>query len=385
MRQKLNAFFDRSTRYDRILIGCLLTFVGTVLGMMLALVTMVGGWNNLLQTVKFAEILAVVEHTYIGEADGEKVADAGFSAMIASLNDRWSYYMTAEDYKRYQDHSANRYTGIGITINRLEDGNLQVADVSADSPAQKAGMFVGLIIHGLNGETVAGMTVQELSAAIQAIEGEFTLTAVDGNGEEYSFTLSTAKIFSNPISYEMLEGDIGYIMLKNFDDGCADGTKTALKELQSQGAKALVFDVRNNGGGYVSELTDILDALLPSGEIFISVNEDGNEKTTTSDDACVNLPMAVLVNDSSYSAAEYFAAVLQEYDAASVVGVPTTGKGRSQINVLLLDGSAIHISSKRYLTPERVDLSEVGGIVPDVVVEMDETDSQLKAAMELFS
>lgn len=385
MRQKLNAFLDRPTRYERVITGCMLTFAATVLVMVLGLTALLGGWGNLLQTVKFAEILAVVEHTYIGEADAQTVADAGFSAMVASLGDRWSYYMTAEQYESYQDHSANQYTGIGITLNKQEDGGLMISDVAEDSPAARAGMTVGLRLESLDGAPVTGMTVQELSAAIREIEGAFTLTAVDADGAEHSFTLSTEKVFSDPVSFELLPGDIGYIKLKNFDDGSADGTKAAIGTLLEQGAKGLIFDVRDNGGGYVSELTKILDALLPEGEIFVSVNEDGKEKPTTSDEDCVKLPMAVLVNASSYSAAEYFAAVLQEYDAASVVGVPTTGKGRSQINVVLPDGSAVHISSKRYLTPSRTDLSEVGGIVPDVVVEMDETDPQLKAALELFS
>ena len=147
----------------------------------------------------------------------------------------------------------------------------------------------------------------------------------------------------------------------------------------------MVVDLRSNGGGYVSELTSLLDTLLPKGEIFVSVDDKGKEKVTESDANCVELPMAVLVNAGSYSAAEYFAAVLREYDVAAVVGEATTGKGRSQINVPLLDGSAVHVSSKRYLTPARVDLSETGGIVPDVALELGENDAQLAAAMELFS
>lgn len=381
----MNAFLNRPANYDRVLTGCILTFLATLLFVVFGLMAVVGGWDNLVRTAKFAEILAVVEHTYIGEADAEKAADAGFSAMVAALEDRWSYYMNAEDYERYQERSANQYTGIGITLHVKEDGSLEVQDVAADSPAETAGMTVGLILKSVNGVSVQGKTVQEVSAEIQAIDGEFTILAEDAQGQEHAFTLSVGKVFSDPIAYEMLEGKIGYIRIKNFDEGCADGARRALDALLEQGAEALIFDVRSNGGGYVSELTELLDALLPEGEIFVSVNDKGREKITTSDAQCVDLPMAVLVNASSYSAAEYFAAVLREYDAAVIVGQATTGKGRSQINVPLIDGSAVHISSKRYLTPNRVDLSEVGGLVPDVALELEESDNQLQAAVELFS
>lgn len=381
----MNAFLNRPANYDRVLTSCMLTFLATLLFVVFGLMAVVGGWDNLVRTAKFAEILAVVEHTYIGEADAEKAADAGFSAMVAALEDRWSYYMNAEDYERYQERSANQYTGIGITLHVKEDGSLEVQDVAADSPAETAGMTVGLILKSVNGVSVQGKTVQEVSAEIQAIDGEFTILAEDAQGQEHAFTLSVGKVFSDPIAYEMLEGKIGYIRIKNFDEGCADGARRALDALLEQGAEALIFDVRGNGGGYVSELTELLDALLPEGEIFVSVNDKGREKITTSDAQCVDLPMAVLVNASSYSAAEYFAAVLREYDAAVIVGQATTGKGRSQINVPLIDGSAVHISSKRYLTPNRVDLSEVGGLVPDVALELEESDNQLQAAVELFS
>lgn len=385
MKKKLNAFLNRTTSYDRTIIACIVTFLGAVLFTLAALITAIGGWHDLRLTAKFAEILAVVEHTYIGDADTEAVADAGFSAMIASLNDRWSYYMTAEQYENYQDHSSNQYTGIGITLQTMEDGSLVIMNVAADSPAEEAGMTAGLTLKELNGETLAGKTVQEISEEIKAFEGEFTLTAADEQGRIHTFTLSVAKVFSNPVDFRLLEGNIGYIQIKNFDEGCAEGAKNAVTELMAQGATALIFDVRDNGGGYVSELSELLDFLLPEGEIFISVNEDGAEKITSSDENCVALPMAVLVNASSYSAAEYFAAVLHEYGAASTVGEATTGKGRSQINVVLVDGSAVHISSRRYLTPGRVDLSEQGGIVPDIALELDENDNQLQAAMELFS
>jgi len=191
----------------------------------------------------------------------------------------------------------------------------------------------------------------------------------------------------NPVSYKMLDGDIGYVAIANFDSGSGQEAIAAVDDLIEQGAKGLVFDVRNNGGGLVSELLDLLDYLLPEGDLFITADRDGEEIVKTSDSDAIEMPMSVLVNQNSYSAAEFFGAILQEYDWAEVVGESTTGKGRSQITLEMSDGRAIHISSKTYYTPNRVDLSETGGIVPDYVVEADDnsdTDLQLEKAAELL-
>jgi carboxyl-terminal processing protease len=179
------------------------------------------------------------------------------------------------------------------------------------------------------------------------------------------------------VSYELLDSGVGLITIENFDSGVCDDFIAAVEDLQSQGAVGLIFDVRNDPGGLVSELTAMLDYLLPEGEIFVSVSKDGTEKVEKSGASCVEMPMAVLVNQNSYSAAEFFAAALREYDWATVVGQQTTGKGRSQITKLLSDGSALHISTKKYMTPNRVDLSEVGGITPDIEIEISDEDFTL--------
>lgn len=384
MKQKIHTFLERPTNYDRLITGCICSFFAAVVVTLAVVVIAVGGWDNLKYTAKFAEILAVTEHTYIGEADAEEVSDAAFTAMIDTLGDRWSYYMTAEEYDAYQERSANQYTGIGITIQTMEDGSLVIRSVTENSPAMRAGLTPGMTLVAFNGEELIGKTTSEVGTLIRGAEGKFTLTTLDEQGNRADFVLAAEKIYSSPVSFEMLEDDIGYIQLANFDEGCAEEAQKAIENLIAQGAKGLIFDVRNNGGGYVTELTALLDVLLPEGEIFVSVDSDGDEKITKSDEKYIDLPMAVLVNSKSYSAAEFFAAALDEYDAAVTVGEATTGKGRSQTNVVLVDGSAVHISSKRYLTPNRVDLSEQGGIIPDIVMDLGESDDQLAAAKEFL-
>ena len=195
---------------------------------------------------------------------------------------------------------------------------------------------------------------------------------------------------------EMLPGNIGYIRIKNFNTNCAKQTLAAIESLVQQGATALVFDVRNNGGGYVNEMNQILDYLLPEGDLFRAVSTDGREEVDTSDSRCLEMPMAVLVNAYSYSCAEFFAAALREYDWATVVGQATTGKAYFQNTFRFADGSAIGLSVGQYFTPKGVSLAQEGGLQPDVEVEVDEMtfamiyanvlpraeDPQLNAALE---
>lgn len=291
--------------------------------------------------------------------------------------------MDEETYERYLQVQSNSYTGIGVTMRQSEEGWL-IVGVAEESPAARGGVTEGMYLVAVNGTRLTEETITEISAMMGQDPDYVCIVTRDEQGNEYEYTLAMEVIFSNPVSYEMLEGSIGYVKLENFDEHCAEEAIAAVNALTEQGAKGLIFDVRDNGGGYVNELCDLLDHLLPEGEIFVSVNEKGKETVTGSDAAAVDLPMAVLVNENSYSAAEFFAAALQEYGAATVVGTQTTGKNRSQTNMILADGSAVHISSKQYLTPNRVDLTEQGGVTPDLEVEAGEGDPQLQAALGSF-
>ncbi len=384
MNRKINQFLSKQTTFEVMITACMSTFLGTLVVVFLWLLGMTGSWSNFVNTIKFSQVLAVTDRVYVGEADPDQVADAGFSAMITALGDRWSYYMTAEEYDRYKQVQSNTYTGIGITLRQTEEG-CSIVGVAADSPAARAGITPGSYLVGVNGVRLTNESTGEISAMMHTDPDNIRIIIANHAGVETEYTLAMEVIYSNPVSYEMKSGNIGYIKLENFDEHCAEEAIAAVEELMGQGAVALVFDVRGNGGGYVTELCDLLDYLLPEGDLFVSVSEDGKEKVTTSDAGCIDLPMAVLVDENSYSAAEFFAAALREYDAAVVVGARTTGKNRSQTNILLVDGGAVHISSRRYLTPERVDLTEQGGLTPDLEVAAGEGDPQLEAALGIFN
>ena len=343
-----------------------------------------GGSANYKMAQKLAEVKEIVDDNYIGDVDDATLTNAAAAALITGTGDRWSYYLTPEDYQAYQMYSANEYAGIGVTLQAgAGSSGLQIVAVAAQSPAEKAGLKVGEAILEVDGQSVSGRTLSDVQAQIRAkVNQTITFTIRGDDPEPRSVKVDCTVIHTDPVSYEMLDDQIGYIKINNFESGAGAGAIRAVDSLLDDGAKALVFDVRGNPGGKVTELVTILDHILPEGDLFVSVNKSGKETVTTSDNICVKVPMAVLINASSYSAAEYFAAALQEYNWATVVGEATTGKGRSQTTIVLDDGSAVHLSSARYLTPNRVDLSEQGGLTPDVEAQAGAEDSELDLQLE---
>ena len=322
---------------------------------------------------KLDQLSALIQEQFIGDVDVTAMEDAAAAAMVDALGDRWSYYISAEEYSSYVDRMKNSYVGIGITIIVHEEGiGYNITQVTAGGPADLAGIVAGDIVIGAAGQRFENVVDTSQSNVIRGEAGTTVDITVLRNGEEKTFQLERQVIKTVAARGEMLPGNVGYVVISNFHKGCAEETIAAVKELMDQGAQALLFDVRNNPGGYVSELVKTLDYLLPEGLLFRSVDYLGNERQDKSDPDYVDLPMAVLVNSESYSAAEFFAAAIREYEAGFVAGTQTCGKGYYQITVTLKDGSAVGLSMGKYFTPKGVSLAEVGGLIPDVVVEVDE-------------
>lgn len=321
---------------------------------------------------KLDQVRAVLDYYFIGDVDQKKLEDAASAAMVYALGDRWSYYMTAEEYQNYLQTMSNSYVGIGITVQLRPDGQgFDVTNVVSGGPAQQAGIAPGDVVIAVDGTSAIGLTVSEMSALVRGRENtQVKLTVLRGQ-ERKEFTV-TRKTFQTPVATaQMLEGNIGLITIENFDQRCAKETIAAIESLTSQGATALIFDVRNNPGGYKTEMLEVLDYLLPEGPLFRSEDYQGKQSVDYSDEKHLDIPMAVLVNLSSYSAAEFFAAALEEYDAAVTVGEKTFGKGYFQNTIPLPDGSAINISVGKYTTPKGVSLAGVG-LTPQVQVPVDE-------------
>lgn len=334
------------------------------------------------------EIEKVIDENYIGDVSRDTLYNAAASAMVRSIDDKWSYYMSPEEYAAYKLSSSNEYAGIGVSIKLDDSGKFQIMAIEDGTPAATAGLAVGQYIVSVDGQAVDGMKTTELQELIRSkVNKNFPMVVADSKGNETSVTISCEVIYKNPISSKMLENNIGYIKIANFEAGCSEGTIGAIEKLTAEGATSFIFDVRDNPGGLVSELVSLLDYLLPDGDLFVSVDKAGNETVKTSDKVCLSAKMAVLVNANSYSAAEFFAAALQEYDWATIVGEHTTGKARSQVTIELSNGGAVHISTNKYLTPNRVDLAEAGGIKPDIEAKNTEKDAnvQLYAAINALS
>jgi len=347
-----------------------------VLVAMAASVISLALWGN--PSSKLAELEKLLDSKFIGQADMDKVRDAAANAMVNALGDRWSYYISAEDMAAFEENKNNAYVGIGVTVVKKEgiDG-FEIADVNPGGTAQEAGILPGDILVTVGGQDVRGQTLDDVSILIGGEEGTTVTMSVLRNGEEKSFTMQRKTIHVPVAKGEMLPGNIGLVRINNFNANCSKETIAIVKELIEQGAQKLMFDVRNNPGGYVHEMVKVLDYLLPECVVYQDMSYLGFKSSQKSDAACVELPMAVLVNGNSYSAAEFFAAVLDEYDWATVVGQQTCGKGYYQTTLYLSDGSAVNLSTGKYFTPKGVNLTEIGGLTPDIPVEVDEETAAL--------
>ena len=321
---------------------------------------------------KLEDLENLIEAYFIEETDRTAMEDAAAAAMVDSLGDKWSHYMSAENYLIYREQMNNAYVGIGITITVSEDGSgFLVTEVNKGGAAEEAGMIAGDVILEIEGQTREGMTTTQARDLVRGVEGTQVNLVIRRDSERLELSV-TRKTVETPVTDSwLLEDGIGLITIYNFDDRCAKETIAAIENLMEQGAEALIFDVRGNPGGYKDELVELLDYLLPEGPLFRSEDYTGKVFVDESDASCLEIPMAVLVDADSYSAAEFFAAALDEYDAAVVVGQPTSGKGYFQSTFELDDGSAVTISIGKYTTPNGVSLADAG-ITPEILVEVDE-------------
>ena len=294
---------------------------------------------------KAKEVYEVLDKCYIGEVDEDVMCDTVAEAMVYATGDRWSYYIPAEEMELHMEQINNAYVGIGVTVQVEEENVVRVMEVVPGGPAFQAGVKVDDVFVSVDGTDCAGLSLPEIRNLVRGEEG-------------------------SEVQIRMLRESCS----------CYSGYLLPEKPLQSQGAKALLFDVRFNPGGLKSELLRLLDFLLPEGTLFRAQDYLGRESVDKSDPDCVDLPMAVLINQDSYSAAEFFAAALSEYGVAETFGTQTCGKGYFQVTKPLSDGSAINLSIGKYFTPNGVSLADVGGLVPDQTVELSE-DDQMQLAM----
>ncbi len=361
----LTAILNIRIRFKYVLLAFII-FVGGSIGITYKhMLDLVGGKEDFNEAKRYIEIKDVVEDQYIDEVSRQALGDYAAAAMVSGLADNWSYYMSADEYKTYQLNSANEYSGIGMSIMKQDDGSFQVVSVNADSPAGLAGLGAGDVITSVDGEDITSMSLDEARKLIRSkMNGKFTL----GLGRKNSIEVDCSGVYQSAVNYRLEKTEAGYVQILNFEAGSGDDAIAAVEDLLNQGAVALCIDLRGNPGGLDTECAKFLDYLLPNGTLFIETNKQGKENVTTSDGMCIQLPMCVLVNAETFGEAEVCAAVLQEYQWATVLGEATTGKTRTQETIPLEDGSALRLSTGTYLTGNRTDISAKGGVVPDLIL-----------------
>ncbi len=332
-----------------------------------------GGKSDYDEAKRYIEIKDVVENNFIDAVDRSAMGNSAAAAMISGLGDQWSSFMSADEYRTFQMSSANEYSGIGMSILKTPSGGFQITQVNPGSPAAWAGLGANMVIVAVDDVDVRGMDTDEVRTMIRSrLNKVFTLT-IDGQKDPIKVDCSTTYV--SPVSYKVDRTGAGIITISNFEAGSAEDSITAIETLLGQGVSGFVIDLRNNPGGLVEEAHKLLDYLLPQGELFYSATKNGKLDVYSSDNQCLKTNFRIIINNHTYSEAEVFANVMQEYQWAALVGETTSGKTRTQQTIELADGSAIRLSTKSYRTAGGRDISREGGVVPDTIIYNTVTES----------
>ncbi len=339
----------------------------------------------------------IIDKYYLGEIDEEKLNEGAIKGYIEGLDDPYTEYISKEDMKDYLDDTMGNFVGIGIyMVKNTEANKVQILAPIKNSPAEKAGILPGDLIVAVDGVNYTGDDMSVVSSKIKGEEGTTVKVEMLRGTETKTFELKRENIKVNPVEGKVLENQIGYIEFSSFDEGTAKDFKAKYEELQKQGIKSLIIDLRNNGGGIVDEALEIADYIADKGSVLLyEVDKNNNEEVKKSEhDPIINMPIVILTNENTASSSEILAGALKDLGKAKTCGVKTYGKGVIQQVLTLADGSGIKITSEKYLTPNKTEINKIG-IEPDEKVELPDTvenvllveekdDTQLQKAMEML-
>ncbi len=348
------------------------------------------------------EINTIYEHIqyyYLYDFDEEEMRDGMLQGMLAALGDPYSVYYNERDLDNFTAQTEGEYYGIGCMVTQnLNTGVITLVTPYVGAPAHEAGILPGDILYAVNGEPVTGMELDQVVIMIKGNEGttvELTIVR-EGEDDYLYFDVERRHVEIPTVAYEMMEGQIGYIDVESFDGVTANQFIEAYKDLEKQGMKGLVIDMRDNGGGLLTAVEEMLDYLLPKGVIFYAKDKYGNKylEYTSDRKAALDVPLAILVNEYTASAAEVFSGNIQAFDMATVVGTTTYGKGIMQNTFTTTDANntAIKLTVADYYIHGDKNIHGVG-VIPDIEVELnpdvanqvviaDEDDNQLQEALK---
>ncbi len=339
----------------------------------------------------------IIQQYYLGEIDEQKLEEGAIKGYIEGLNDPYTEYISKEDMKEYMEDTMGNFVGIGIYMVKDQDANkIRVLSPIKNTPAEKAGILPGDLIVSVDG---IQYTADEMSVASNKIKGEEGTTVkleILRGTETLNFEITREGIKVNPVEGKVLEKNIGYIEFSSFDESTAEDFKTKFEELQKQGIKSLIIDLRNNGGGIVEQALKIADYIAEKDSVLLyEVDKNNNEKVKKSQNSpIINMPIIVLTNGNTASSSEILAGALKDLGKAKIVGTKTYGKGVIQQIMTLPDESGLKITTEKYLTPSRAEINKIG-IEPDEKVELPESvkseflleekdDTQLQKAIEIL-
>lgn len=341
---------------------------------------------------KLQKLESLVDQYYLyqDDIDKEMQTEGIYAGYMAGLMDPYTTYYTEEQTEELMQGISGEFTGIGATMMQdLEEGTTQVTDIEKNSPAEEAGLQVGDLLIQVDDHKITDESLDEIVKWIRGEEGtEVTITVVRDE-EEKSFTMTRRVIQQNTVEYEMMDGQTGYIRVKEFDEVTSSQFENALNDLEKQGMEGLVIDIRNNPGGNLDTVVAMLQQILPDGVIVTTKEWDGTSEEYTCDGTHeFTKPLAVVVNGSSASASEVFAAAVKDYGIGTIVGETTYGKGVVQDVIGLQDGSSVKITTAEYFPPSGKSINKIG-VEPDVEIEFEtdpenpEADNQLEKALEI--
>lgn len=340
---------------------------------------------------KLGTLRKLIDQTYLGEVEDDALREGIYKGFISGLDDPYSVYYDAEETRALIETTEGEYDGIGAVLSQdINTGVVTLIRIYEGSPAMEAGLRDNDILYKVEDIEVTGKDLSEVVSHIKGEKGtEVNLTVYRGdNHEEVTVTAVRNTIQAQTVAYRMMEDGIGYIAVSEFDLVTYKQYKQALEDLEGQGMEGLVVDLRNNPGGNLSTVCEMLDLMLPEGLIVYTEDKDGNRDEERSDEAHqFNLPLAVLMNGNSASASEIYAGAIQDYGTGVIVGTQSYGKGVVQQIFDLKDGTSVKLTIAEYFTPKGRNIHGTG-ITPDVEVEYEvneedpEADNQLDKAVE---
>ena len=328
----------------------------------------------------------IITENYVDELTPYQIGqinDAAIAAMVASLGDPYSYYFDMEAYDQFEENNKEEYVGIGVSVSYdVDTKTLAVTAPTAGGPAEKAGIIPQDLIVGVDDLTLENNGYNAIIDHIKGgNEGETVKIHILRNGENLTFDVVRSVISLDTITFKMLDDSMAYIKISEFQHNSVEDFKAALEDTKANGAKGLIIDLRSNPGGYANSVIEMTDMLLPEGTIAYLEDNKGNKEYFKSDKNCIDIPMVVLVNEGTASAAELMSGSLQAYDLATIVGMKTYGKAVGQAPYMLTENTAIYLTSARYFTPKG-ECIDKKGIIPNVEIDLPE---ELKARLSTLT